>query len=133
MNAWTPGPGWREVSGTAQTPDLVQYMDGLPIRLWVRESPVPPLPTEPYTVIRPEWKNGPLDSDKLWVLDEEGLWGAAGWDPSVLADCITGFVVLAEPRAVTAKAVIDRAREHFLYDDARRYLSNLATEFGVTL
>ena len=38
MNVFDPGPGWREVSGTAQTPELVEYIDGLPIRLWVREE-----------------------------------------------------------------------------------------------
>ena len=119
MSDFNPGEGWREVRYGAElsghehiTWDSTGLADST-ARIWVREEPVPPLPTEPYTVIRVTWKDEvtrQLLEDDL-MLDIDGMyWLDAGDEiaPEALTKRIAGFEVLSEPRAVTAKAVLDR-------------------------
>lgn len=132
MSGFDPGPGWREVTDSEYRHSLGQPRllstdgsQGQGTRYWVREAPVPPLPTAPYTVIRVTWKDTG-DQERL-VLSDSGTW----WGPLMadgLRERITSFEVLSEPRAVTAKAVIDRVSEMWTGDER---IWDVAREFGV--
>jgi hypothetical protein len=56
--------------------------------------------------------------EDVLTLHDDGWYDAegAGWEKNslTLARSITGFEVLAEPRAVTAKAVLERVRQEGL-------------------
>jgi hypothetical protein len=112
MSDFNPGPGWRQVDKfpgydhehvAAVTPQGKSLY-------WVREPPVPPLPTAPYTVIRAWWGT---DTWSALTLAEDGAWLSArgnAYNDDELAQMVR-FEVLSEPRAVTAKAVLDAIRE----------------------
>lgn len=114
--------------------DVVKAVQGdLTALRWItveRKVPVPPLPTAPYTVIRVTWAENGHNGDL--TLHSDGLWyGRAmrSYGPSLLKD-ITGFEVLSEPRAVTAKAAVE-----FLTNETLAPLDAvdmLAQHFGVT-
>lgn len=137
MSDFQPGEGWREIDvNTRHTgKDMIAFYPRgeQENRAWVREDPVPPLPTAPYTVIRPNFKDQELTTGwpEAMLLGSDGNWRASGWFRTApnLAREITGFEVLAEPLAVTAKAVLDRiASEPW----AREVdLSKWRSEFGV--
>lgn len=117
------------------------------VRAVLTAPPVPPLPTEPYTVIRGWWSTE-LSTD-LW-LTRFSYWvsqNGTKYDGEDLTQLVR-FEVLAVPeitalknrdalvRRETAAAVIDRMRSLAEKDwpgwlDSK-YLTNLATEFGVT-
>lgn len=116
MSAFEPGPGWRELADD-EVPNpwlreiVAWYADGQNIkRRWVSEVPVPPLPTVPYTVIRVTWHQADVPYE-LILRDEDRGWYFVGTEdhlqPETLAAKITGFEIVSEPRAVTAKAVLD--------------------------
>jgi hypothetical protein len=119
MSDFDPGPGWREVTerewlSTPIDADHLELASNGKIRHWVREVPVPALPTAPYTVIRVTWRDDQRDPDEyaLMVGTGTGKWAylltdAGTFSSDVLATLITSFEVLSEPRAVTAKAVLD--------------------------
>lgn len=151
MTAFQPGDGWREVSGTAEQPDLVEYIDGLPVRLWVREEPVPALPTAPYTVIRVTW--AAAKEPGVLTLTAAHHWVSLGGDAyrhDFVAEQISGFEVLAEPhrdlgeytqgavdtmlrlaRRETAKAVLDRLQDLRGLKYGDRDIQTVRDEFGV--
>lgn len=108
MTAFEPGEGWREVSGTAEEPDLVEYDDGLPVRLWVRQQPVPALPTEPgYYVAQTPTYGGPVVVELL--NRPVGQWVDAGDRNYLDAQDVArlGALERLEKRAETAKVVLE--------------------------
>jgi hypothetical protein len=134
MNDYDPGPGWREVDTSASSAEdhtlrLVER-GGRILQAWVREESVSPLPTEPYTVIRVTSDIDELKGDYALGLDRRWWSLGRGIYIEYFGPGLTAFEVLAEPRAVTAKAVLDRiASEPW----AREIdLTKWATEFGVT-
>lgn len=73
---------------------------------------VPPLPTEPFTVIEPHWKDGegpsqPKSVRFVMTLHEDGQWRGLGWwrDAATLQVQITGFEVLAVPMKATDERI----------------------------
>jgi len=125
-------------------------------------TPVPPLPTEPYTVIRVTWKP-PYEErpDVLMLVNDGHSWQCYGQHdtPRYLADRISAFEVLSERRAViakavraeffadvsvdarhdrenvrreTAKAVLDRISDELDDGMRREWLTTIAREFGVS-
>lgn len=140
MNDFDPGEGWMNVQldpsvplGAAAPGTVAFREDDGSWSYWVR--PDLELPTEPHTVIRVAWALDMGHSDLVlagtshkWVNWISGI----GFDPNVLSRRIIGFEVLSEPRAVTAKAVLDRvrSREHEFVKDTR-VLDGIAREFGV--
>ena len=122
---------WREVP--ADTPaeagrDRLVF-DGVDrTRIWVKEEPVPPLPTEPDTLISVYWLHHTARPRRGRLVFNGAAWcavapGMGAYMPRELAEIITGFEVLAEPlphrwltheeevRRETAKAVLDRIAE----------------------
>jgi hypothetical protein len=99
-----------------------------------REEPALTLPDAPYTVIRATLKDGE-EADLL--LAASGHWGTAYGHAKVWATAddiarvglIAGFEVLAVPRPVTAKAVLDRMVDFYQISEAATFL---AREFGVS-
>lgn len=137
MTGFDPGEGWREVHVEEATcgKRTVREFDeeGMTEHVWVREVLVPPLPTEPYTVIRAHW-NDPAFGDVMW-LAQDGTWRYGNGDRVHTADPaegMSGFEVLSEPRAVTAKAVLDRVRQFQERGLVGSDLDAIAREFGVT-
>jgi hypothetical protein len=115
--------GWREINVRGEEASiyavyqLAEYdkETGNLKRAWVRESPVPPLPTEPYTVVRvtrcdeePTLVGAVLHLDPK---DDRYPWVGEGdaWP----ADTIQGFEVLSEPRTVTAMAMSTWFRDEY--------------------
>lgn len=124
MTDFNPGDGWREVTGErVSTPVgerlelLTIGVDGVPTRTWVREDPVPPLPTEVGTVITiGEWRfvlTDTIGDTCVWFLlapatlaahdsiHRANLRPGAGYSPEFVraeAEQHGGFEVLAEPR-----------------------------------
>jgi hypothetical protein len=98
------------------------------------QEPVPPLPTEPYTVIRVTWEEGlaPDNGADVLLLTHWGAWSVNmhRYKPEQLRALITGWEPLAEPRAVTAKAVL-RSLESGkgIYSERLAFIER---EFGVT-
>ncbi len=161
VNDFNPGEGWREVTfDKAVRPYVASYPDEKTGRYWVREEPVPPLPTEPWTVIRVNWKHQVDGSpDVLMLLDYMSAWAynMTRIKPEHLAERITGFKVLAAPvipddepvvletthelrleqvRRETAKAVLTFVSEslgqrRIRADGLRDVLSNARHEFDV--
>jgi hypothetical protein len=145
--------GWREATEEDYrdaTEWLTAYSkSGGITRRWVREEPVPPLPTEPYTAVRVKRWTGKehdylLQPDGKWLLLDGSGRGHAVADYT-LAEDITSWELLAEPRAgavkraeesarrLTAKAVLDRVHE---LQNGRNgttdgLLVAIAREFGV--
>jgi hypothetical protein len=123
--------GWREVtqeeSERFKGPSLI--WDGLTHRRWfVPEEPVPALPETPLPTEK---------RDALWAIydrytipndtqEERGL-GFDAFMREVLA------ALEWEPRAVTAKAVLDRVRDEGILRNANAHdvADEIATEFGV--
>ncbi len=132
--SFDPGPGWDDVTDTIEweSAELVQCEPdgGEPIRWWNPSDRRPPLPTEPFTVILV------TPGDDVWLRTFGGGWAAVGLtnirgplDPAR----VTSFEILSEPRAVTAKAVLDRVREERPdLTGTMRVVEELAREFGVT-
>jgi hypothetical protein len=67
-----------------------------------------PLPTEPFTVIEPHWKDGYGPSQPKVIrfaltLHDDGHWRGLGWfrDAATLQREITGFKVLSSPEFTT--------------------------------
>lgn len=138
-NTFNPGPGWIQVTegeyisqGTGHGPRLNMEDGGLG-RFWVREPPAPPLPTEPgyYAAQQPSY--GETVVVELLRMPA-GQWVDAG-DRNYLdaaAVAAMGPLVRLEPRAVTAKAVLDRVREERPdLTGTMRVVELLACEFGV--
>ncbi len=151
MSDFDPGEGWREATvddvNRSKTDALI--FDGLARkRYWVREEPVPPLPTENDTTILAAFRLG--DFTRLHLVD--GYWHTViapkeqTWTPDSLAKSITGFEVLAMPparvhelpmrtdeqiRRETAKAVLDRVRQARAELRGDATLNRIAREFGV--
>lgn len=127
--------GWREGrADKAIYPYLVQFNSEGIGRYWVREEPVPPLPTEPYTVIYTTGAKGYSDWALVRRVSEDWAELAKGsvFTDEQLLRCITGFEVLSEPRAVTAKTVIDYIRmDENVYDIDEEALTRASREFGV--
>jgi hypothetical protein len=142
MNDFDPGKGWVNQQFHSLDDEVprgtvaFREEDGS-WSYWVREAPMPPLPTAPYTVIRVTWRRdfplpggvGPT-SDR--VLDSIGNWQpitpGGTYRPASLQRDITGFEVLSEPRAVTAKAVLDEVAGWIETTEA---YDEVAREFGV--
>lgn len=127
MNDVDPGEGWREVGRDEwrrMNPGrglLLTEEDG--DRYWVREEPVPPLPTEPGYYV---------DTDGCaWRLDTEGAWDDTFGNPMDEGQ-VQPPLTRYEPRAVTAKAVLDRYEELApeIGDWGARV--QIARDFGVT-
>lgn len=111
---------------------------------WVKEEPVPPLPTDLWTVIRVTWRDETDETHRVLTLDhavddpQDLAW--SGLHPQALPSLITGFEVLASPerwlrdrtireevRREAVKAVLNRvAEEHALRSDQ---LDAIAYEF----
>lgn len=147
-DVFDPGDGWRRASHEEWVEadvSLALNERGGGVTYWVREAPVPPLPTEPYTVIRVEWKEG-LRRDARELVRWSATWESEDnlLAPEELANRITGFEVLAEPcsqhyghedieeaRRETAQAVLDRALEEHARDE-NGWHDRVAREFGVS-
>lgn len=139
MTAFNPGDGWElGVTGPSRSgEEYIEHVVGGEYRRWFRTHPVPALPTEPYTVIRVEWKRGCRAGmgdvlTKMPNIDRWVDWG--GQTTNDVTGRLTRFEVLAEPRAVTAKAVLDAVREHDNegLSTFRRSLDRIARDFGVS-
>ena len=113
MSDFNPGEGWRLTSDYEEyrnAEDSIRLDEtGAGPRFWVRESPVPPLPTAVNSAIRAYW-GSELQTD-LWLTD-------FGWVSrlgSVYREAdmaqLVRYKVLSEPRGVTAKAVIEYIRD----------------------
>ena len=146
MTDFDPGEGWRRVTAfTGHTGERIQWWSGTEWHNWIREEPVPPLPTEPYTVIRCSYPT----SESVRVRLPNGTWNGQS-DDYVRAE-LTGFEVLAEPRDVnderyvkgydaarreTAKAVLDRilpyVDAYYISGDGNP-IDEIAREFGVEI
>jgi len=148
--------GWvrHEIQGATPIRDeehvVMEYQGHQAVAYWLPEVSVPPLPTEPYTVIRAHWKgHDSAFGDVMW-LAADGTWRYGNGDrvhAADLAEGMSGFEVLAEPchahygaedlkRAErdTARAVLERVRQELpLGHDGTslRYLDEIAREFGV--
>lgn len=103
MTDWPAERGWVEVTRREYDDardldrDRVTQVIDQAARYWVREEPVPPLPTEQYTVIRGTWRNG--EECVIWLSSGTGLgafWRDVEGRP-VVTQGITAFEVLAEP------------------------------------
>jgi hypothetical protein len=136
VSDFDPGPGWVEVSPTEATAnrEYVKHNTADTVQVWVREVPVPALPTAPYTVVRIEQRNDARPA--VLTLAEDGYWylvesTATRHSTATLAGLIAGFEVLAEPRAVTAKAVLDRVVETAILV-RRDQIELIREEFGVS-
>lgn len=139
MSDFNPGPGWREVdrddwyNASQETLALEKGKHDPAAKYWVHEQPVPPLPTEPYTVIRVTWDPG-HEGDWPSVLalgvDREWAWSTVGGtgfiDVHDLPKWITGFEVLAAPRHIFDVDCIGRL-EQVKRDTARTVLDRLPT------
>jgi hypothetical protein len=111
MSDFNPGPGWRDATSSelpSGVPQIVEYnADGIVVRCWLHEAPVPPLPTAPYTVIRVTWRS--TGGVEVLILNERMKWRTLdGIHAQAIEEDATSFEVLSEPRATTAKAVLDR-------------------------
>lgn len=142
MNDWTPGEGWREVDVNGEEAQYVVYGlaeydqdTGAIKRAWVREEPVPPLPTVPYTVIRVQQKNEAAPA--VLTLADDGYWyllepHTVRHSARELSRIVDSFEVLAEPRAVTAKALLAEARAYVFQALAEDIsFEHIAKRYGV--
>lgn len=156
MSDFDPGEGWREVERDGFAPDVPYLLFAQPgqlNRVWIPEEPVPPLPTEPWTVVLVKWReprDGATEASLMW---DGYTWSAeqvGSFQVNWLRSRITGFEVLTQPSSVldaageafeaglkrvrreTAKAVLDRRRE--LYFEGHEFPDEqIAAEFGVEL
>lgn len=127
----TREPGWRRTTpGEEKWPNAIErieyFRDGREIG-WVREEPVPPLPSQPWTLIWVVWRDRVMDAaPRALYLNPALDWydGNQSYTPGVLSRSITSFEVLAWPadrhdaeferqrdlmlKRTTAKAVLDR-------------------------
>ena len=122
---------WREVP--ADTPaeagrDRLVF-DGVDrTRIWVREEPVPPLPTAEGTTIRVTASTDPDLVGALLHLDlSDADYPWHGNSDAYPARNITGFEVLAEPRAIRANELLADALEAH-GDQVRRETAKAAIE-----
>jgi hypothetical protein len=136
MSDFNPGPGWREVDPTETSGREV--VSHFPVgakagRYWVREAPVPPLPTAPYTVISVTESTDPDLRGQVLTFDGAGYWSNSGHTlgPASMARRVQAFEVLSEPRATTAKAVLDRISAFELPLAVEPVLITVRDEFGV--
>ena len=142
-DTFDPGPGWRKTDGfeadnvkSGPDPRVVEFWDGRGWTYWVREVPVPLLPTQPYTVIRVTWDDGAETTEDLILSEDDGWVNLANDHPLALGPMIS-FEILSEPRAVTAKAVLLAAWDEIRGDDSLGgdvwdAFGGTAREFGVT-
>ena len=115
MSDFNPGPGWVAVEPAdmvapeSGVEEVLHLIPGKQVQRFVREAPVPPLPTAPYTVIRVTWK--PLDAMRTYVFVLlDGFWRNKHGEVLDPAG-VDSFEVLSEPRATTAKAVLEYIRD----------------------
>jgi hypothetical protein len=127
-DTFDPGPGWKLADAKEQQngEELVLFDDnGRRKRVWVREVPVPPLPTEPGYYQAADGSVYRLDTT-----DEEPVWDDTFGNPQDDAELhrLLPFERL-EPRATTAKTVLNRVEDmnRLSADD----LSLLQREFKV--
>ena len=101
---------WREVPPESHNligvrDALARFEPGKPGRWWVKEEPMPPLPTEArtsikvtYTLVQQDYRERTRED---WVLLDNGLaWMSDACEFTTADDlqaCITGFEVLAVP------------------------------------
>lgn len=112
MSDFNPGPGWVDVTDDPHEikpsdDHIVSRIDGV-THYFKREAPMPPLPTATWTTIRVIWR----DSDNVGAIyhrTPQGKWGP--YEEDDLFANITSFEVLSEPRATTAKAVLEYIRD----------------------
>jgi hypothetical protein len=142
------GPEWHEVTWNewrqADRPEKGSYAY---LRVddedhyFFRVQPAPPLPTEPYTVIRVTWQDGCSPAEVLTLVGD--MWG--DYTAGNLSRNITGWEPLAEPvvpgtpnipkwigdaiRKETAKAVVAEYRQTFA--GYRMQHEAVAAKFGV--
>lgn len=140
MNDLNPGAGWRKAGEREIGPDddyiAVSMRQRGQVRhdYYVPDDPVPLLPSEPgyYVPERPNYGGGAVVVELLH--SPTGQWVDAG-DRQYLveADVVElGTLVRLEPRAITAKAVLERVRENgFGVPGAGGIYDKLALEFGV--
>lgn len=146
MTDFDPGEGWSEVTRQPKAHYVAEHWldterDVWRSRFWVRDAPVPELPTEPYTVIRVAWNDRRRWAEVLTLVGDR--WGEYTADD--LSRNITGFKVLAEPHIVrtylmeeqrqalrreTVRAVLARVRS--AGGTPWGTLDDIASEFGVT-
>jgi hypothetical protein len=141
-NMFPPPEGWREARpGELRGEDYFTVIHTAPggkeTRIsFVRKAPVPPLPIAPYTVIRVTWKPGRDGAVKeTYALSHSlNMWTnvntGAQHSPRELFGGTAEWEVLSEPRAVTAKAVLDGVREQVHVSDFDWDV--LQKQFGVT-
>ncbi len=126
MSGFEPGEGWREVASLGHDladvdSDGIHYrLDGVD-RYWVRVAePVPPLPTEPWSVIRAQGDGFEAEFIRL----PNGSWRTfAGtrieFLPELAAECFTGFEVLAEPRRTETISDVHADRDRVRRETAK--------------
>lgn len=126
-DTFDPGPGWRPLADDEildEHAESLTWGNAYSRLAWTREAPVPPLPTAPYTVIR-------VPSGQEWWRDLRGNWRDLVNGELVSFLGVTSFEVLSEPRAVTAKAALDRAAMSLEANGAIPDFRDVAREFGV--
>lgn len=139
MNGFDPGPGWVRgedpeiVAAESGLEEVLHLVPGKRVERFVRRARVRPLPTAAYTVIRVTWSPnyGRQKPTSILVKQDEHGWYGDGYagTPEVLSKDIVSFEVLSQPRAVTAKAILDRVRLDG--HDHRPILNQIAQEFDV--
>lgn len=142
-DTFNPGPGWVERPGMNYAPEGVEtiaWSDGKTVRRFVREAPAAPLPTEPGYYVAPPPSYGDTVVVEL-LHSPAGQWVDAGDRQYLTPEDVRelGPLVRLEPRAVTARAVLDRVRDTSLIQfavaanpaNAAEY-DAIAREFGVT-
>ncbi|MET0590549.1 MAG: hypothetical protein ABWZ77_05175 [Naasia sp.] len=133
-DTFDPGPGWREVERVpTSVEDVASARIGGVWHYFAREAPVP-LPTEPgyYLTTEPDYGGGPVVVELL--NSPAGQWVDAGDRQYLNADQVRDMLPLVrlEPRAVTAKAVLDRFYRAWLDDDdVTEAIDIVQREFGV--
>jgi hypothetical protein len=131
MSGFEPGPGWREVDPEDAGHIDLAAMDpetGRVARAWVRAEPTPSLPTAPGYYVGVTGGVYRLD-----VGDDEPVWDDTFGNPQDVED-LTRELPLdrLEPRAVTAKAVLDRVRYWTgQLGGSQALIEVVAREFGV--
>lgn len=127
MSDFDPGAGWRAWQPGTLLPEehVVYRRAGFPDRFWVRDVPVPPLPTEPG------WYANTKHFGALY-LRKDGYWLTASGSTVRPENIHDRNLVLMEPRAVTARAVLDRINQEYppgSFMDLTG-LQSIAREFG---
>lgn len=123
-DTFNPGPDWVKVPDQASTVEydeiLLHYIGTVRTK-WGRKPKMPPLPVEPGYYV---------DEDGCaWRLDTDGEWDDTFGNPLDEFTEPTVPLTRYEPRAVTAKAVLEKVRWNT--DVSHDTLEPIAREFGV--